>query len=93
MSTSDVRATVVDLTSGEAAAMSLSEGLLPVIHATQENLAAKHGDKDAWLFHSVFIARYMGFVCATFGAEGALSLLDGMAQAVRETAARRGKAH
>lgn len=93
MSPEDVRATVVDLTSGEAAAVSLSEGLLPAIHAIQKKLAVKHGDKDVWLFHSVFIARYTGFVCATFGVEGALCLLEGMAQVAREAATHRGKAH
>lgn len=92
---------VVDLTSGEAAAVSLSCAMLAIAREVQEKLETKHGAEQSALFHSIFLARYVGFVAGHFGPEGALGLLDSTRLALctqvpnleREIAARRGKVH
>lgn len=101
MSAADVLATALDLTSGETAAVSFSDFMLAVARRVEEGLAAEHDEEQAALFHSVFLARYMGFVTARFGPEGAHALLDANRLALcalapsleREMAARRGKVH
>ena len=101
MSPEDVRATVVDLTSGEAAAVSLFGGLYAAIKAISAGLETKGGAEQVEMFHSVFFARYVGTVAARHGVENTLQLLDATTRALRESkpemereaAARRGKAH
>lgn len=91
----------IDLSSGEAAAVSLSRGTLAIAKDVQKKLEAKHGGEQAALFHTVFLARYIGFVAGHFGPEGALGLLDSTRLALttqmpnleREVVARRGRPH
>lgn len=101
MSTSGFRVTAVDLTSGEAAAVSLSDALLPVIRVIQEKLDTTHGSAEVAQFHDVFVARYVGFMASHLGPESALVLLEATARALRaatpdmrrELIARRGGLH
>lgn len=101
MSASDFRVTAVDLASGEAAAASLSDGLLPVVRAIQEKLDATHGSAEVAQFHAVFVARHIGFMVAHFGPEDVLELLEATTRTLRassqkmrrELAARRGSLH
>lgn len=94
-------AVVIDITSGRAAAVSLSGGILPVIRSIQDKVQAKHGVAEVALFHSVFFSRYLGFLAANCGVESMLELLESTTQTMRaeaprwrrEEAARRGKVH
>lgn len=96
-----VNATPIDLTSGEAAAVSLSRVTLTIAKDVQKKLEARHGGEQAALFHTVFLARYIGFVAGHFGPEGALGLLDATRLALttefpnleREMAARHRRKH
>lgn len=101
MSTSGFRVTAVDLASGEAAAASLSDALLPVIRVIQEKLDATHSSAEVAQFHAVFVARYVGFMAARLDPEAVLVLLEATARTLRaatpdirrELIARRGGLH
>lgn len=94
-------AVVVDLTSGEAAAASLFDGLYGAIMAIDAALETRGGAEQVKMFHSVFLARYVGTVVGRHGVENTLQLLDATTRTLREAkpemerkaAARRGKVH